>query len=177
MTQIKAFDPYIVGKDLKRNQPSQETLQVQEQLLNSIIEAREEELKRDVAGSIGNTRSTKEKKNKKQQPANSQKKITVKSGSKPVIVNRIGVTIKFYEIPQAEPAENKKVKLFFMDEDNNNYNAFINIKIWNKLVEKIEEIEKSEGGWTGNVSGKLKIENEQLNIVEAGFQVYEKKEK
>ena len=89
MTQIKAFDPYIVGKGLKRNQPSQETLQVQEQLLNSIIEAREEELKRDVAGSIDNTRSTKEKKNKKQQPANSQKKITVKSGSKPVIVNRI----------------------------------------------------------------------------------------
>lgn len=181
MTQIKAFDPYIVGKDLKRNQPSQETLQVQEQLLNSIIEAREEELreklKQDVAGSIGNTGSTKEKKKKKQQPANSQKEITVKSGSKPVIVNRIGVTIKFSEIPQAEPAENKKVKLFFMDEDNNNYNAFINIKIWNKLVDKIEEIEKSEGGWTGNVSGKLKIENEQLNIVEAGFQVYEKKEK
>jgi hypothetical protein len=149
--------------------------------LNSIIEAREEELKeklkRDVAGSIGNTRSTKEKKKKKQQLANSQKEITVKSGSKPVMVNRIGVTIKFSEIPQAEPAENKKVKLFFMDEDNNNYNAFINIKIWNKLVEKIEEIEKSEGGWTGNVSGKLKIENEQLNIVEAGFQVYEKKEK
>lgn len=45
MTQIKAFDPYVVGKELKRNQPSQETLQVQEQLLNSIIEAREEELK------------------------------------------------------------------------------------------------------------------------------------
>lgn len=180
MTQIKAFDAYLVGKELKRNQPSQETLQAQEQLLDSIIEARQEELKeklkRDVAGSIGNTCST-DKKKKKQQPANSQKEITVKSGSKPVMVNRIGVTIKFSEIPQAEPADNKKVKLFFMDEDNSNYNAFINRKIWNKLVEKIEEIEKNEGEWTGHVSGKLKIENEQVNIVEAGLQVYDKNQK
>ena len=179
MTQIKAFDAYLVGKELKRNQPSQETLQAQEQLLNSIIEEREEELReklrQDVAGSIGNACYT-DKKKKKQQPANSQKEITVKSGSKPVMVNRIGITIKFSEIPQAEPAEKKKVKLYFKDEDYNNYNAFINRKIWNRLVEKIEEIEKNEGEWTGHVSGKLKIENEQVNIVEAGFQVYDQNE-
>jgi hypothetical protein len=152
--QRKAFNPYKLNNEPKRWQPSEEILAQQEKQLIEILEQREQELRESS------------KKVKHSTKVN-QNKVKVK----------LEATLKFSKRPKAEEAENKKIKLFFVDADGNDIEALINVKTWSKQVKKIIEIEATGEEWAGAVSGKLKVEDNGFSIVEAGLQIFEKKKK
>ncbi|MEO0839063.1 MAG: hypothetical protein AAFS12_00145 [Cyanobacteria bacterium J06632_19] len=174
--QVKAFDPYKLNVELKRWQPSEDTLKQQEKQLIQILEEREQELRQEKQKVKQENKSNKfkGKKRKVQQATNVNQ--TIKSGEQAAKV-KVETTVKFSELPKAEEAEEKKVKLFFVDDENNSYIALINRKTWNKQCKRIDEIVASEAEWIGAISGKLKVGENEFLIEEAGLQVYEKKKK
>lgn len=166
----------------RRKQTSEETLQAQEQLLIQILEEREKELREEQQKEKPNFRNpknefkNKKKKNKKVKSSTNTNKNISKTIVKPTMA-KIEVTVKFSEIPEAEPAENKKVKLYFVDDNDAKYSSLINKKSWNKAVKRIEEISANEGEWIGAVAGVLVVEEGQFTVANAGIQIFEKKKK
>ena len=179
MVQIKAFDPFKLNTELKRHQPSEETLRYQEELLNKILIEQDLEAvqKESVTSPANKYKKKKKKTHHNEQPINNQT-VLIKSGEVKALA-KIEINLKFSELPKAEPAENKKVKLFFKDKDNdeNEYASLVNRRSWNKAVSRVEGIEASDGEWTGVVAGKLKVDGGFLTVVEAGIQIFEKKKK
>jgi len=166
----------------RQQQTSEETLQAQEQLLIQILENRQKDLreqerllKQSLAGDNDNVKRTKKK---KKQPSTNTNQIIIKTNIKPTMA-KVEVTVKFSELPEAEPAENKKVKLHFIDDNDAKYSSLINKKSWNKAIKRVEEIQENNGDWIGAVAGKLLVSTEDniLTIVDAGIQIFEKKKK
>ncbi|MEM1395506.1 MAG: hypothetical protein AAGG00_19910 [Cyanobacteria bacterium P01_H01_bin.150] len=164
----------------RRKQTSEETLQAQEQLLIQILEEREKELREEQQKEKPNFRNPKNEfknKNKKKSKQPASTKQPQKTAPLKPTMAKIEVTVKFSELPEAEPAENKKVKLYFVDDNSNKYSSLINKKSWNKAVKRIEEISANEGDWIGAVAGVLVVEEGQFTVANAGIQVFEKKKK
>ena len=94
--------------------------------------------------------------------ANPQKVTTVKSE----------ITLKFNEIPTADPAPNKKVKLILADENENRFIVLLNSKSYKKAAESVA----SYARYAGNISGKLgKLTPDGFEVLDAGIKVFELK--
>ena len=84
------------------------------------------------------------------------------------------ITLKFNELPEAKPAENKKVEISFTDQNGVIFTALINAKSWRKA----ESDATSFSNWGGAVSGKLgQATGKGFQVVDAGIKVFEKKPK
>ena len=83
------------------------------------------------------------------------------------------ITLKFNELPSAEPAENKKMLVKITDTNGIVFTALLNKKSWNKAAQQVEEWES----WAGAISGKLGIEGDDFIVKDAGIKVFEKKPK
>ena len=84
------------------------------------------------------------------------------------------ITLKFNELPEATPAENKKVEITLTDQNGVIFTALINAKSWRKA----EADATAFSDWGGAVSGKLGQATENgFEVVDAGIKVFEKKAK
>lgn len=84
------------------------------------------------------------------------------------------ITLKFNELPEAKPAENKKVEITFTDQNEIIFTALINAKSWRKA----EGDAAAFSDWGEAVSGKLGQATENgFQVVDAGIKVFEKKAK
>ena len=84
------------------------------------------------------------------------------------------ITLKFNELPESKPAENKKVEITFTDHNGITFTALINAKSWRKA----EADAAAFSDWGGAISGKLGQRKENgFQVVDAGIKVFEKKAK
>lgn len=85
------------------------------------------------------------------------------------------VTLKFSgSLPEAKPAENKKVEVSLTDQNGVVFTALINAKSWRKAETNTTEF----ADWAGAISGKLGQRTENgFEVVDAGLQIFEKKTK
>jgi hypothetical protein len=84
------------------------------------------------------------------------------------------ITLKFNELPQAQPAANKKVEISLTDQNGVTFTALINAKSWRKA----ETDATTFSDWGGAVSGKLGQPTDKgFEVVDAGIKVFEKKAK
>lgn len=84
------------------------------------------------------------------------------------------ITLKFDELPQAVPAENKKVEILLTDQNGVMFTALINAKSWRKA----EADAATFSEWGGAVSGKLGQKTENgFQVIDAGIKIFEKKAK
>ncbi len=85
------------------------------------------------------------------------------------------VTIKFSGgLPEAKPAENKKVEISLTDQNGIVFTALINAKSWRKAETNTNEFPD----WAGAISGKLGQRTENgFEVIDAGIQIFEKKVK
>ena len=84
------------------------------------------------------------------------------------------ITLKFNELPEAQPAENKKVEITFTDQNGVIFTALINAKSWRKA----EADATAFSDWGGAISGKLgQATANGFQVVDAGIKVFEKKAK
>ncbi len=84
------------------------------------------------------------------------------------------ITLKFNELPEAKPAENKKVEISFTDQNGITFIALINAKSWRKA----EADAAAFSDWGGAVSGKLGQATENgFQVVDSGIKIFEKKAK
>lgn len=91
-----------------------------------------------------------------------------------VTVVRSEVTLKFNEMPPAEPAPEKKVKMTLADENGNQFIVLLNAKSYRKAQEAAATYPK----YAGSVSGKLgKLTADGFEVLEAGIKVFEVKPK
>ncbi|MBD2775085.1 hypothetical protein [Iningainema tapete] len=91
-----------------------------------------------------------------------------------VTIVRSEITLKFNEIPSAEPAPDKKVKMTLADENGNKFIVLLNGKSYRKAQESAASYPK----YAGSVSGKLgKLTTDGFEVLEAGIKVFEIKPK
>ena len=84
------------------------------------------------------------------------------------------ITLKFNELPEATPAENKKVEITLTDQNGVIFTALINAKSWRKA----ETDAAAFSDWGGAISGKMGQRTENgFQVVDAGIKVFEKKPK
>ena len=84
------------------------------------------------------------------------------------------ITLKFDELPQALPAENKKVEILLTDQNQVVFSALINAKSWRKA----EADAAAFNEWGGAISGKLGQQTENgFQVIDAGIKIFEKKVK
>lgn len=84
------------------------------------------------------------------------------------------ITLKFNELPEAKPAENKKVEITLTDQNGVIFTTLINAKSWRKA----EADAAAFSDWGGAISGKLGQATENgFQVVDAGIKVFEKKAK
>jgi hypothetical protein len=87
---------------------------------------------------------------------------------------RSEITLKFNELPQVKPAENKKVEITLTDQNGVVFTALVNAKSWRKA----EADAAAFNEWGGAVSGKLGQRTaDGFEVVEAGVKIFEKKPK
>ncbi|KYC39009.1 hypothetical protein WA1_34015 [Scytonema hofmannii PCC 7110] len=87
---------------------------------------------------------------------------------------RSEITLKFNEIPSADPAPDKKVKMVLSDENSNKFIVLLNAKSYRKACEAAATYPK----YAGNISGKLgKLTEEGFEVHEAGIKIFEVKPK
>lgn len=87
---------------------------------------------------------------------------------------RSEITLKFNELPQVKPAENKKVEINLTDQNGVVFTALVNAKSWRKA--EADAVAFSD--WGGAVSGKLgQRTGDGFEVVEAGVRIFEKKPK
>ncbi|MDZ4876774.1 MAG: hypothetical protein CLLPBCKN_006209 [Chroococcidiopsis cubana SAG 39.79] len=87
---------------------------------------------------------------------------------------RSEITLKFNELPQVKPAENKKVEITLTDQNGVTFTALVNAKSWRKA--EADAANFSE--WGGAVTGKLgQPIADGFEVVEAGVRIFEKKSK
>jgi hypothetical protein len=84
------------------------------------------------------------------------------------------ITLKFNELPEAKPAENKKVEITLTDQNGVIFTALINAKSWRKA----EADATTFSDWGGAISGKLgQATDNGFEVVDAGIKIFEKKAK
>lgn len=83
---------------------------------------------------------------------------------------RSEITLKFDELPQVKPAENKKVEIRLTDQSQVVFSALINAKSWRKAEADAAAFTE----WGGAISGKLgqQIEN-GFQVIDAGIKIFE----
>jgi hypothetical protein len=87
---------------------------------------------------------------------------------------RSEITLKFSQLPEAQPAANKKVEISLTDQNGVTFTALINAKSWRKAESNAAEFES----WAGAVSGKLgQATTNGFEVIDAGVQIFEKKAK
>ena len=87
---------------------------------------------------------------------------------------RSEITLKFDELPQALPAENKKVEILLTDQNQVVFSALINAKSWRKAEADAAAFTE----WGGAISGKLGQQTENgFQVIDAGIKIFEKKPK
>jgi hypothetical protein len=87
---------------------------------------------------------------------------------------RSEITLKFSQLPEAQPAANKKVEISLTDQNGVTFTALINAKSWRKAEADVA----SFSDWGGAVSGKLGQPTDNgFEVVDAGIKVFEKKAK
>ncbi|PSB42829.1 hypothetical protein C7B80_26175 [Cyanosarcina cf. burmensis CCALA 770] len=87
---------------------------------------------------------------------------------------RSEITLKFNELPQVKPAENKKVEITLTDQNGVTFTALVNAKSWRKAEADAANFYE----WGGAVSGKLGQRTaDGFEVVEAGVRIFEKKSK
>ena len=85
---------------------------------------------------------------------------------------RAEITLKFNELPQVKPAENKKVEITLTDQNGVSFTALVNAKSWRKAEADAANFHE----WGGAVSGKLGQRTaDGFEVVEAGVGIFEKK--
>ncbi len=85
---------------------------------------------------------------------------------------RSEITLKFNEIPAADPAPNKKVKLILLDENENQFIILLNSKSYKKAAESAASYTK----YAGSISGKLgKLTPDGFEVLDAGIKIFEVK--
>ena len=91
-----------------------------------------------------------------------------------MITARSEITLKFDELPQALPVENKKVEILLTDQNQVVFSALINAKSWRKA----EADAAAFNEWGGAISGKLGQQTENgFQVIDAGIKIFEKKAK
>ena len=89
-------------------------------------------------------------------------------------IARSEITLKFDELPQAVPAENKKVEITLTDQNGVLFTALINAKSWRKAEADAAAFTE----WGGAISGKLGQQTENaFQVIDAGIKIFEKKAK
>ena len=89
-------------------------------------------------------------------------------------IARSEITLKFDELPQALPAENKKVEILLTDQNQVVFTALINAKSWRKA----EADAAAFSEWGEAISGKLGQQTENgFQVIDAGIKIFEKKAK
>lgn len=89
-------------------------------------------------------------------------------------IARSEITLKFDELPQALPAENKKVEIRLTDQNQVVFTALINAKSWRKAEADAAAFTE----WGGAISGKLGQQKEnRFEVIDAGIKIFEKKPK
>lgn len=83
------------------------------------------------------------------------------------------IVLKFSELPQAKPLPDKKVGVELTDQNGIAFTAILNAKSWRKAEANAAGFEM----WAGAISGKLSKGSQGLEIVDAGVQIFEKKQK
>jgi len=84
------------------------------------------------------------------------------------------ITLKFNELPEAKPVENKKVEITLTDQNGVIFTTLINAKSWRKAEADAAAFTE----WGGAISGKLGQATENgFQVVDAGIKVFEKKAK
>ena len=87
---------------------------------------------------------------------------------------RSEITLKFNELPQVKPTENKKVEITLTDQNGVTFTALVNAKSWRKAEADVAAF----SDWGGAVSGKLGQPTDNgFEVVDAGIKVFEKKAK
>jgi hypothetical protein len=87
---------------------------------------------------------------------------------------RAEVTLKFSgEMPSATPAPNKKVEVRLTDQNNTVFTAILNAKSWRKASASAAEF----ADWAGMISGKLGKTDAGFEVLDAGIQIFEKKQR
>ena len=87
---------------------------------------------------------------------------------------RSEITLKFNELPQVKPTENKKVEITLADQNGVTFTALVNAKSWRKAEADAANFNE----WGGAVSGKLGQRTaDGFEVVEAGVRIFEKKPK
>ena len=100
-------------------------------------------------------------------------KPTFSSQNKVTLV-RSEITLKFNEIPTADPAPDKKVLVTLSDENGNKFVTLLNAKSYKKAIEAAATYPK----YAGSISGKLgKLTSDGFEVLEAGIKVFEVKPK
>ncbi len=100
-------------------------------------------------------------------------KPTFSSQNKVTLV-RSEITLKFNEIPTADPAPDKKVRVTLSDENGNKFVTLLNAKSYKKACEAAATYPK----YAGSISGKLgKLTEDGFEVLEAGIKVFEVKPK
>ena len=91
-----------------------------------------------------------------------------------MITARSEITLKFDELPQALPVENKKVEILLTDQNQVVFSALINAKSWRKAEADATAFTE----WGGAISGKLGQQTENgFQVIDAGIKIFEKKAK
>jgi hypothetical protein len=100
-------------------------------------------------------------------------KPTFSSKNKVTLV-RSEITLKFNEIPTADPAPDKKVLVTLSDENGNKFVTLLNAKSYKKACSAAATYPK----YAGSISGKLgKLTEDGFEVLEAGIKVFELKPK
>ena len=87
---------------------------------------------------------------------------------------RSEITLKFDELPQALPVENKKVEILLTDQNQVVFSALINAKSWRKAEADAAAFTE----WGGAISGKLGQQTKNgFQVIDAGIKIFEKKVK
>src|SRR5579883_1305093 len=84
-----------------------------------------------------------------------------------VTIVKSEITLKFNEIPPADPAANKKVKLILADENENKFMIVLNSKSYKKATEAAASYAK----YAGSISGKLTPDG--FEVLDAGIKIFE----
>ena len=100
-------------------------------------------------------------------------KPTFSSQNKVTLV-RSEITLKFNEIPTADPAPDKKLRVTLSDENGNKFVTLLNAKSYKKAIEAAATYPL----YAGSISGKLgKLTEDGFEVLEAGIKVFEVKPK
>lgn len=96
------------------------------------------------------------------------------SSQNKVTLVRSEITLKFNEIPTADPAPDKKVLVTLSDENGNKFVTLLNAKSYKKACSAAATYPK----YAGSISGKLgKLTEDGFEVLEAGIKVFELKPK